>query len=64
MPAAVETDTDRERRLQWERDAIAHALTQVEAGLVVDLDEVDAWLDSLGAEDELPMPQPRPQAER
>ena len=51
-----ETDADRQRRLAWEAEMIAEADAEIEAGLYVDSDEVDAWIDSIGTNHELPPP--------
>jgi predicted transcriptional regulator len=59
LPTQDETEAERDRRLAWEREAIAHALAEADAGLVVDSAEVDRWLDSLGTDQELPMPEPK-----
>ena len=60
VPASSpETDEERQRRIAWEREAIAAALAQIDRGEVVDFDDVEAWLDSIGTDNELPRPQPR-----
>jgi len=38
---------------------IAEADGEIEAGLYVDSDEVDAWIDSIGTDHELPPPPTR-----
>jgi predicted transcriptional regulator len=38
---------------------IAEADAEIAAGLVIEEADVDAWIDSLGADHELPLPQPR-----
>ena len=42
--------------LQLEGELVAHALASSYAGRVVDEAEVDAWLDSIGTDDEQPVP--------
>ena len=54
-----ETTAERRDRLTREAEMIAEALASAQAGLVVDEAEVDAWIDSLGTEHELPVPYPR-----
>lgn len=41
-----------------EADMIAEAEAEIDAGLVVDEADVDAWIDSLGTDHELPLPSP------
>jgi len=55
-----ETAAEQQRRLAWEAEMIAEADAEIEAGLFVEEVEVDAWIDSLGTDHELPVPQPRP----
>ncbi len=50
--------TERDR-LAWEAEMIAQARAELEAGLFIDESEVDAWIDSLGTDHELPVPLPR-----
>jgi predicted transcriptional regulator len=57
--ARLETEAERQRRLAWEAEMIAEADAEIEAGLFVEEAEVDAWIDSLGTDHELPVPQPR-----
>ncbi len=47
------------RRLAWEAEMIAEADAEIEAGLYVDAADVDAWVDSLGTDHELPPPSVR-----
>jgi predicted transcriptional regulator len=54
-----ETDTLRQRRIAWETEGIAKALASAAAGLLIDAEDVDAWIDSLDTDHELPLPQPR-----
>jgi predicted transcriptional regulator len=54
-----ETEAESQRRLAWEAAMIAEADAEIEAGLYVDADEVDAWIDSIGTDHELPPPPTR-----
>ena len=49
-----ETEAERQRRLAWEAEMIAEADAEIEAGLFVEEAEVDAWIDSIGTDHELP----------
>jgi hypothetical protein len=51
-----ETEADRERRIAWEAVMIAQADASIAAGRVVDESAVDAWIDSIGTDHELPVP--------
>lgn len=55
----AETAEEKRRRLAWEAEMIAEADGEIEAGLYVDADEVDAWIDSIGTDHELPPPPTR-----
>lgn len=59
QPPPPETEDERRTRLSWEAKRIAEADAEVAAGLYVDADEIDAWLDSLGTDHELPPPPTR-----
>jgi predicted transcriptional regulator len=50
------TEVERQRRLVWEAAMIAEADADIAAGRLVDEAEVDAWIDSLGTDHELPVP--------
>ena len=54
-----EIEAERQRRLAWEAEMIAEADAEIEAGLYVDADEIDAWIDSIGTDHELPPPPTR-----
>jgi hypothetical protein len=54
-----ESEAAKRRRLAREAEMIAEALASAQAGLVVDEAEVDAWVDSLGTDHELPIPSRR-----
>jgi predicted transcriptional regulator len=49
-----ETDADRKRRIAWEAEMIAEADADIAAGRLIDAAEVDAWIDSIGTDHELP----------
>ena len=46
-----ETDIARQHRIAWETRMIAQARASADAGLI-DEAEIDAWIDSLGTENE------------
>jgi predicted transcriptional regulator len=56
QPLSPETEAERQRRLAWEAEGIAEARADVAAGRIVDEAEVDAWIDSIGTDHELPVP--------
>jgi hypothetical protein len=51
-----ETDANRKRRIAWEAEMIAQADASVAAGRLIDAAEIDAWIDSIGTDHELPPP--------
>ena len=51
-----ETAEERRERLAWEAERIAEARADVAAGRVVSAEAVNAWIDSLGTDQELPPP--------
>jgi hypothetical protein len=51
-----ETDAEWQARLAWEAKGIAAARAELDAGLYVDADEIEAWIDSIGTDHELPPP--------
>jgi predicted transcriptional regulator len=57
--ARAESAAEEQRRLAWEAEMIAEADAEIEAGLYVDSDEVDAWINSIGTDHELPPPATR-----
>ena len=63
-PAAhPETEDERQTRLACEAEGIARARASVAAGYYATAAEVDAWIDSLGTDNPLPVPylrNPRP----
>jgi hypothetical protein len=59
LPAGTKTSTPRrkkQRRLACEARMIAEARAQLEADFYVDATDVDAWIDSLDTDNELPPP--------
>ncbi len=54
-----DTDAEREGRIAWEAEGIAEARAELAAGLYVDADDIDAWIDSIGTDHELPPPPTR-----
>lgn len=57
--SVIETEAERQARLAWEAEGIAEARADVAAGRLVDAAEVDAWIDSIGTDHELPVPRAR-----
>lgn len=55
----AETAAEMARRIAWEAERIAEALASAAAGRVIPSEEVDAWIDSLDTDHELPAPRPR-----
>jgi predicted transcriptional regulator len=53
---APETEAERRDRLSWEAEDIATAEASLAAGLYVDADEIDAWIDGIGTDHERPPP--------
>jgi predicted transcriptional regulator len=53
-----ETATERHVRLAREAELIAQAEAEADAGLLIPAAEANAWIDSLGTANELPLPQP------
>jgi hypothetical protein len=51
-----ETEVERQRRIAWEAERIAEARASAAAGRVVSSEDVDAWIDSLDTDHELPAP--------
>jgi predicted transcriptional regulator len=54
--ACLETEAEEQRRLAWEAEMIAEADADIAAGRLIDSAEIDAWIDSIGTDDELPPP--------
>jgi predicted transcriptional regulator len=57
--ARFESAAERQRRLAWEAERIAEADASIAAGYYATSAKVDAWIDSLGTDDPLPVPYPR-----
>ena len=55
-PGRPETAEERRARLDREAVMIAEAEADVAAGRVVSLEDVEAWIDSLGTDRERPVP--------
>jgi predicted transcriptional regulator len=55
----VESPEEQQRRLVWEAEMIAAADVEIEAGRYVAADEIDAWIDGIGTDHELPPPPTR-----
>jgi|SRR5580658_9330516 hypothetical protein len=51
-----ETDAARRHQIAWEAEMIAEADADIAAGRVVDSAKVNAWIDSIGTDHELPVP--------
>jgi predicted transcriptional regulator len=51
-----ETETARQRRIAWEAARIAEADASIAAGRLIESADIDAWIDSLGTDHELPRP--------
>ena len=51
-----ETAAEEERRLAWEAEMIAEADADIAAGRLVDSAKVKEWIDSIGTDNELPVP--------
>ena len=47
------TAADQQRRHAWEAEGIAEADAQIDADLFVDADEIKAWINSIGTDQEL-----------
>jgi hypothetical protein len=52
-------EAERRARLAWEGEGIAEARAQFDAGFYVDAAEIDAGIDSIGADHALPPPPTR-----
>ncbi len=55
-PPHREDTTERQRRVAREAELLAKARTSAAAGRTVSEAQVDAWIDSLGTDHELPLP--------
>jgi predicted transcriptional regulator len=56
--AAPQTAVEREQRdrLDWEAEGITEAHAELDIGLYVDADDIDAWINSMDTDHELPPP--------
>ena len=54
----ADVEAERQARVEWEAKAIAEAQASVAAGYYVTEEEVNAWIDSIGTDHELPVPYP------
>ncbi len=57
--ASPETEAERQRRLAWEAEGLLRARASIAAGYYATSAEVNAWIDSLGGDNPLPVPYPR-----
>jgi predicted transcriptional regulator len=57
--AHPETEDERQSRLAWEAEGIVRARASIAAGYYATSVEVNAWIDSLGTDNPLPVPYPR-----
>jgi hypothetical protein len=57
--ARFESTAAKRRRLAHEAGLLAEARAEIAVGLIVDSAEVDAWIDSIDTDRELPPPYPR-----
>lgn len=54
-----ESAEERTSRIEWERRAVQQALEEVERVGSIPFEDIEAWLDSIGSLNELPVPEPR-----
>ena len=54
-----ESEAERQRRLIWEAKMIAEADADIAAGRLIDEADMDAWINSIGTNQELPPPRSR-----
>ncbi len=52
----TESPEAQRRRFEWEAARIAEADASIAAGRLIDASEIDAWIDSIGTDHELPPP--------
>jgi hypothetical protein len=57
--ASPETEAERQRRAAWEAEGLVRARASIAAGYYATSPEVNAWIDSLGGDNPLPVPYPR-----
>ena len=58
-PLRHESDTERVVRVRREAERIAQAKAEYAAGLVIEDEDFEAWLDALDIDENAPPPQPR-----
>jgi hypothetical protein len=51
-----ETEAEKQRRIAHEAELIAEADAEIAAGLFIDSADVKVWIDSIGTDHELPVP--------
>ncbi|MBV9539520.1 MAG: hypothetical protein JOY70_11350 [Acidisphaera sp.] len=51
-----ETEAEQRDRLAWEAEGIAKARASVAAGRLINSEEINTWIDSIGTDHELPPP--------
>nr|WP_294507264.1 hypothetical protein [uncultured Rhodopila sp.] len=56
----IETDADRRQRIAREAALLEEARAEIAAGLAIDAADIEAWIESIGTDHELPPPYPRP----
>jgi predicted transcriptional regulator len=56
MDGPPERERLKRRDLAWEAGMIAEAEAEIAAGLLIPSSAVNAWIDSLGTDNPLPMP--------
>ncbi len=63
-PQPLETAEQRETRIRREMALVAKAHAEIDAGLGIGDDDVEAWLDQLDIDENAPMPVPDSAARR
>lgn len=58
-PHRTETEAERHARIQREATVIAQAEADIDAGLGIDDDDLEQWLDALEHDETAPLPAPR-----
>ncbi len=59
VDATLVAEAARQRRIAWKTARLAEADADIAAGRSVDVAEVDAWIDSISTDHELPVPYSR-----
>lgn len=57
-PTHPESAAERAERIRREAEIIALARAELDAGLGIEEEEAEAWLDALEADEDLPLPEP------